>query len=427
MGKSILTIATAVTALALTAVAHVSAKTTVEPKLSAIEKMVDAGKVAEAAQKLKSDYRFDNPEGLQALHGFSVAVLRHGLTETDLFERCYAASALGANGDEVGAKILEAAFASPDPGLKLAAVDGLGDMGNSIGAAALQRLYHSADTYGKRLLVHGLGQIKQPQSMMLLVSATNESDKDTRLVATEALGRLQDADALPQLRKLLATEQEPYNRVTAAHALLLLGDNSGLETLLGILHNNQNSDFRAAAALSLGDARDPRAAAALKKVLTDTDIEVRLAAAGALTHYNDDSGLPVIRTAMESEDSHTRTQVGQLLEHLDFNVGRGTILTALAAQDPALRMAGVHALGTLGGDKEIVFLTESLQKTNDPMMRADVAWALGRIAGPQCITPLMGMVVEPDSAVRYTSADALARTSTRLLNHTNRTATNDGH
>ena len=415
MGKSKLTIAAAVAALALTAVPLVSAKTTVEAKLVAIEKMVDAGKVPEAAQKLNRDYRFDNHDGLQALHGFSVAILRHGLTETDPFERCYAASARGASGDEAGAKILEIAFGSPDPGLKLAAVDGLGDMGNGIAAAALQRLYHSADTYGKRLLVHGLGQVKQPQSMMLLVSATNESDKDTRLVAIEALGRLQDADALPLLRKLLATEQEPYNKVTAAHSLLLLGDNSGLETVLGILYNNQNSDFRASAALALGDARDPRAEAALKKVLTDTDIEVRLAAAGALTHYNDASGLPVIRTAMDSEDSHTRLQAGQLLEHLDFNVGRATILGALVAQDPGLRMAAVHALGTLGGEKEIVFLTESLPKTTDPMMRADVAWALGRIGGTRSIAPLMGLVVETDSAVRYTSADALARTSTRLL------------
>ena len=417
MGKSILTIATAVAALALTAVAHVSAKTIVEPKLSAIEKMVKAGKIPEAAQKLKSDYRFDNPEGLRALHGFSLAVLRRGLSETDIFERCYAAGALGANGDEVGAKILEAAFASPDPGLKLAAVDGLGDMGNGIAAAALQRLYHSADTYGKRLLLHGLGQINNPQVLKLLVAATNESDNNTRLVAIEALGRLHDVDALPQLRKLLATEQEPYNRVGVAHALLLLGDNSGLETLLTILRKSNSSDHRAAAALALADARDQRAKAELKKILTDPDFEVRLAAAGALTRYNDGSGLAVLRTAMESEDSHTRTQAGQLLEHVDFNVARGAILAALASQDPVLRLAATHAVGLLGGEQEAVFLIDSLQKSNDPMMRADVAWALGRIGCPKCIATLMGLVVEPDSAVRYTSADALARTSTRLLNH----------
>ena len=62
-------------------------------------------------------------------------------------------------------------------------------------------------------------------------------------------------------------------------------------------------------------------------------------------------------------------------------------------------------------------LTDSLRTTADPIMRADVAWALGRIAGPRCIDPLMGMVVEPDPAVRYTAADALARTSNRLLDH----------
>ncbi len=426
MSKSILTVAAAATALMIATVPLVSAKTTVEAKLVAIEKMVDAGKVLEAAQKLGTDYRFDNRDGLEALHGFSVAVLRRGLAESDPFERCYAASALGANGDELGVKVLEAAFESPDPGLKLAAVDGLGDMGNGLGAAALQRLYHSADAYGKRLLVHGLGQIDDSQSLVLLMAATHESDKDTRLVAIEALGRLHDAGALAQLRTLFAGEQEPFNKVTAAHSLLLLGDNSGLDTLRSILLNGGNSDQRALAALSLADARDLRAGADLKKMLTDPDPEVRLAAAGALTHYNDDSGLPVIRTAMESQDSQTRIEVGQLLEHLDFTIGRQTILAALASQDPGLRMAAVHAVGTLGGANEVAFLIDSLQETLDPMMRADVAWALGRIADPRCIKPLMGMVAESDLAVRYTAADALSRTSTGLLKKKDHRGVNAG-
>jgi len=417
MAKSKLTIATAVTAVMLTAVTYVSAKTTVEAKGSTIEQMVGSGQLSEAAQKLKTDYRFDNPAGLQAVRRFSLLVLRRGLNESDPYERCYAASALGANGDEASAKILEAAFSSPDPGLKMAAVDGLGDMGNGIAAASLQRLYHSSDAYGKRLLVQGLGQVNDPQAITMLVTAAGESDKDTRLIAVEALGRLHYADALPQLHKLLATEEQPYNQIMVAHSMLLLGDNSGIDTLRNVMRGSSNSDYRAAAIMALADARDASVAGELKKALADPDLEVRMAAAGALTHYNDDEGLSVLRTAMESQDSRTRGEAGQLLEHLDYGVAKGTILAALSSPDSGLRLAGIHALGLLGGEQSVGPLTDSLRTIADPIMRADVAWALGRIAGPRCIEPLMGMVVESDPAVRYTAADALARTSNRLLDH----------
>ena len=54
-------------------------------------------------------------------------------------------------------------------------------------------------------------------------------------------------------------------------------------------------------------------------------------------------------------------------------------------------------------------------RANDPIVRADVAWALGRIGRPKCIEPLLDMIAQPEPAVRYTAADALARTTSRLL------------
>ena len=269
--KSKLMAATAA-GLMLAAVASVSAKTTVQSKMSSIEKMVDAGKLPEAAQKLKNEYRFDKPDGLMALQRFSVLVLRRGLKETDVFERVYAASALGAAGDSAYLKLLEAAFVSPDPGLRMAAADGLGDMDNATAAQALARLYHSSDAYGRRLAVQGLSQIDDPEAKTVLTAAIDEKDNSTRLMATDALGRMKDTEALPQLRKLLTTEKELFNRVTVAHSMLLLGDNSGLDTLFAILHDRSNIDLRAASALALGEARDPRAQGELKRALADPEL-----------------------------------------------------------------------------------------------------------------------------------------------------------
>ncbi|HTY53879.1 MAG TPA: HEAT repeat domain-containing protein [Candidatus Binataceae bacterium] len=416
MAKTNLFVAT-VAAIMLTTVVVVSAKTTVESKTTTIEQMVTAGKIADAVQKLKSQYKFDTPAGLEALRGFSLAVLHLGLNESDPFEKCYVASALGANGDQDTTKILEAAFVSPDPGLKMAAIDGLGDMNNGIAAAALERLYHSADAYGKRLLVQGLGQLDDPQAMAVLVTAAGESDNDTRLIAVEALGRLHDTNALPQLHQMLATEQQPYNQIMLAHSMLLLGDNSGTDLLLKAASTSTNIDYRAAAIMALADARDASIAEQLKKMLADPELEVRMAAAAALTHYNDDEGLPVLRTAMESQDSRTRSEAGQLLEHLNYNIARSTVFAALNSSDQSLRMSAIHVLGTSGGEAAVEPLTNILRTDPDPIMRADVAWGLGRISSPKCIDPLLRLVTETDPAVRYTAADALTRTANHLLAH----------
>jgi len=51
----------------------------------------------------------------------------------------------------------------------------------------------------------------------------------------------------------------------------------------------------------------------------------------------------------------------------------------------------------------------------DPLMRAQIAWSLGRISQPSAIVTLIELVQEQDPAVRYTAADALDRTAQRLV------------
>jgi HEAT repeat protein len=49
------------------------------------------------------------------------------------------------------------------------------------------------------------------------------------------------------------------------------------------------------------------------------------------------------------------------------------------------------------------------------MVRADVAWALGRMSSREVIDPLVELVEEEAPTVRYTAADGLARTANRLI------------
>lgn len=141
-----------------------------------------------------------------------------------------------------------------------------------------------------------------------------------------------------------------------------------------------------------------------------------MAAAAALTHYSRRDGLWLLKAAITDRDFFVRHRLGNLLEHLDLTVGREVVVAALSAHDAGLQLAATKAMGLLGGDEEVATLIKLFHRTEDPILRADIAWALGRIARPACIEPLIDMVAEPDAAVRYTAADALARTTNRLLN-----------
>jgi HEAT repeat protein len=149
--------------------------------------------------------------------------------------------------------------------------------------------------------------------------------------------------------------------------------------------------------------------------MRDHNIDVQIGAAVALTHYADPAGVEYLKAAMRDEDSITRLHVGQLLDEMEFQNAREVLTAAVASPDPELSLRGIRAIGLSGGDHDVEFLVRLADQTGDPMARAEVAWALGRIGGPGCVAPLIAMVSELDHAVRYTAADALDRTAMRLL------------
>ena len=119
--------------------------------------------------------------------------------------------------------------------------------------------------------------------MPLLVEAIKDPNSSGVFWAVSGLGQMGDRDALPYLRMLLAKSINPLVRTEAAHSMVLLGDRTSIDTLeVGF---GSCGAGRTAAALALGDARDPAAVDLLKETLASKRAapQVRLAAAVALT------------------------------------------------------------------------------------------------------------------------------------------------
>jgi HEAT repeat protein len=120
-----------------------------------IRNLVARGNLSEATGKLNTTYRFDHQSGLIALSQFSIIVLRRGLEERDLFEQCYAASALAAGGEREALQMLANTFqANPDLSLKMAVADGLGEVGDRKAVAILGHLYHHGEMLDRRIIVN---------------------------------------------------------------------------------------------------------------------------------------------------------------------------------------------------------------------------------------------------------------------------------
>lgn len=387
-----------------------------DPSMIVISSMIDRGDLWGATARVGSSYRFDKPSGLTALRSFSMLVLRRGLQESDPYERCYVTSALAAAGDRNEIAQLVRMFEDTrKPGLQMAVADGLGDVGDADAVEALRQLYSWTEPPYRRIVVTGAAETHDPGAIELLSRALTVPDQVTRLTAVRGLGQIGNRRGIRPLRQFIASAQSPLEQATAAYSLLRLGDQSAAGVAESILRSHLDDNARAMAAVALGRARDPRVIGLLGESIRDRNIDVRIGAAVALTHYGDHVGVEYLKAAMRDEDSMTRLHVGQLLDEVEFQNGREVLIAAVASPDPDLSMSGIRAIGMSGGADEVGFLVSLADQASDPIARAEVAWALGRIGSRGSVAPLIAMVSELDHTVRYTAADALDRTAIRLL------------
>jgi len=386
-----------------------------DPSMVAISAMLDRGDLWGATGRVRAIYRLDHPADLTALREFSILVLRRGLRERDSYERCYVRSALAAAGDrEEVSKLVEVFRNTISLELRMAIADGLGDA-NAVGA--LRQLYADPNSSYRWIVADGATQSDDPRMMDLLVQALNAPDRRTRLTAAKGLGRLGNRSAIPVLRQFIAAA-DPLEKAMAAWSLLCLGDYSAKEVASSILAARGDDDARAMAAVALGRARNAGAVDMLERAMADDNIDVRIGASVALTRYGDWQAVRFLMAAVQDDDSVTRLHVAQLLDEMDFRSAGAVVRSAVASPDPELNLLGVRAIGLAGGAEDVQFLLDAADKSADPLIRAEVAWALGRIGCRATVGPLIAMVAEPDHSVRYTAADALDHAAMRLLRQT---------
>jgi HEAT repeat protein len=254
----------------------------------------------------------------------------------------------------------------------------------------------------------------------LLIEHLTDSDSYVRLIAVDALGKLDNGSerVIEALLKCL-TDSDSDVRSRAAYALSKLGNHSErvIEALLKCLIDS-DSDVRSRAAYALSKLgnHSERVIEALLKCLIDSDSDVRSRAAYALGELGNGSERVIeglLRLLPES-DSDVRSRAAYALSKLGNHSERviEALLKCLIDSDSGVRSNAVYILGKLGNGSER--LTEGLLghlTDPDSYVRLIAVDALGKWGNgsERVIEALLKCLTDSNSNIRVSATDALSK------------------
>lgn len=299
-------------------------------------------------------------------------------------------------------------------------VDALGAIARAGGKSALEpltALLGDGDASVRRHAMSGLEGACDARSSAALIDALSDGDREVRLGAIAELGRLKAQRAIAKLTAIMAARDRDDEAAEAALALGQIG-----------------ADARAAAALA--DALD-RASPRLRRSAADA-LE-RLRARPGVVEAARGTVERLARSAAADRRADAIAALGGLLRKRPDATARELLLgegeragdpalavaavEALAAMHdaaaaprlervlqrsaslPSLRRAIVSALGTIGSSAGVI--AARLDEDPDPSVRAEAAWALGKLTGGEAA---LERALDSSSApVRINAVAALAR------------------
>jgi HEAT repeat protein len=189
----------------------------------------------------------------------------------------------------------------------------------------LEVLQHDSDRHAQSLAARALGEIGDSRAVEPLIAVLQDDNPDNshfRIGATIALKNLRDSRAVDVLltkAKASGTLAYRQDRFAAIHALGSLSDGRVADFLATIWQDTKElRDARCLAAISLGQTRDPRAAAALAFVLKNGPQPLILQAIECLGERKDPEAKDLLEALLKHELKAVRMAAAIAIKKLEL-------------------------------------------------------------------------------------------------------------
>jgi HEAT repeat protein len=192
---------------------------------------------------------------------------------------------------------------------------------------------------------------------------------ELRMAAANALGELEEDDAIPKLIERFE-DSDPRVRARGARACGLINDPRATDALEGLL-SDPNADVRREAADSLGRIGNRQALQALLQLYDDDSERVRRIAVSGFGKFSNDRPVEHLIDALADDSAAVRrTAVFSLIELLS-NVP--------TEQSHEIRETVVEKLSATEDETVVAPLVEILERSTQAAQRRNTAWLLGRV------------------------------------------------
>jgi len=208
----------------------------------------------------------------------------------------------------------------------------------------------------------------------ILIARVEDSDNLMKWGVVWALAEIKSPRAMNEMLIFLNDEENVWHRARASWALGEIGDIQAVGSLLLRLEGEKEWRVRANIAWALGKLGDTRAIRALRPMLSDEDMWVRIRAAMALRKLGDTLAMHTMLAMTESDSPEVMDD----------------LLPQLKNEDWQIRWKATQALGEFGADQAVEQL---LGQLGDEIMwvRWSAAWALGRSGDSRAVEPLLAV------------------------------------
>lgn len=306
----------------------------------------------------------------------------------------------------------------PDADLRIQAALALGEQRDARATPALLRALDDENVNVRYHAVEALGKLHAVEAVEALTSLAETRDFFIAFPALDALARIGDAHVAPRLVPLL---EDRLLREPAAEALGKLGEEEMVAPLAAMLNAPNAPTHVIARSLarlydryekSFGEgehiadlsrrAIDAAGAQNLLDALDERGAEDLRALALVLGWLEGAAVERALTRLLGRADVRTET-VEALVRH-----GSGVadiLIEQLAAEDLEIRRAAAIALGRIGDPRATPALVRAL--ADDAELVVPAANALARIGDRRAFEALLGLVGDPDAAVRQAAVGAL--------------------
>jgi beta-lactamase regulating signal transducer with metallopeptidase domain len=235
-----------------------------------------------------------------------------------------------------------------------------------------------------------------------LIARLRDEDAGVRQAAANALGRIGDPLAIPDLVRTL---DDPDREVRSAAINALSNYERGVPAApIRRLLEADDPEVRSQAASILGELRDRESIPALSKLVRDPDANVRQQAIDALTEVEDPAAGPAILAALTDANADVRHSAFHAMEHLKVPVTGAQLTRGLRDENADVRVAAIE-LASERRMTDVVPDLVRLLEDNNADVRVSSAEALSEMASESARTALRTAMTHRDPKVRRVAVE----------------------